>query len=135
MSRQEFTKPVMAEIIKRATAANGEIYCEQCGLPTKRFDIDHTIADGLKIDKRRKLTADDGKLLCSGSRETCHGRKTALIDVPAIAKAKRNEAKDLRIPSTDRPGPRSLKAAPKERKPRDPFPTLPRRVCGFIVRD
>lgn len=91
MSRREFPRAVKVEIIKRTTR-DSVVYCESCGLPTKRFDIDHKKADGLEIDKTRKLTADDGELLCSGSRETCHGRKTAEQDVPAIAKAKRREA-------------------------------------------
>ncbi|HYA07742.1 MAG TPA: hypothetical protein VEF90_17780 [Xanthobacteraceae bacterium] len=95
MARQEFSKPVKVEIIKRATR-DGVVYCEGCGLPTRRFQIDHTIADALRVDKTRKLTADDGRLLCQDAgRQSCHGRKTAEQDVPAIAKAKRIEAAHL----------------------------------------
>lgn len=97
MPRREFSKPVKVAIVKRATR-NGEVFCETCGVACSgRFDIDHTIPDALQVDKRCALTADDGKLLCAGSPESCHGRKTALEDVPAIAKAKRNEAKHLGI--------------------------------------
>lgn len=92
MSRQEFPRAVKVEIIKRATR-DGVVYCEGCGCPTRRFDVDHTIPDGLRIDKSKKLTADDGKLLCKDAgRDSCHGTKTAEQDVPAIARAKRREA-------------------------------------------
>jgi 5-methylcytosine-specific restriction enzyme A len=130
VSRQEFPKSVQVEIIKRATAPNGVVHCECCRLPTKRFHLDHITADALKRDKRR-LTAKDGQLLCAGARETCHGKKTAEQDIPAIAKAKRREAahlgakpapkrklqsrNDLR---TDRKAPKIDKAA---------LPKLPRR--------
>lgn len=39
----------------------------------KPYHIDHTIADALQVDKSRKLTADDGKLL---GVECCHKPKT-----------------------------------------------------------
>jgi hypothetical protein len=72
------------------------VLCESCGCQTKRFEIDHKIADGLRIDKTRKLTADDGELLCKDAgRDSCHGRKTAEQDVPAIARAKRREARHI----------------------------------------
>jgi hypothetical protein len=100
MARQEFSKPVKVEIIKRATR-DGVTYCEGCGLPTRRWEIDHTIADGLRADKTRKLTADDGELLCKDmGRQSCHGRKTAEHDVPAIARAKRLEAAHLGVKTT-----------------------------------
>jgi hypothetical protein len=94
MSRQEFTTAVAVEIVKRATDRLGFIRCECCGCVVKpgSFAIDHIVADALKIDKRRKLTVNDGQLLCSGSRDTCHGLKTADQDQPAIARAKRLEA-------------------------------------------
>lgn len=92
--RREFDRKTKVAIIRRATR-DGVVYCEECGLPTSRFHIDHTDPDALQIDKSRKLTADDGKLLCAGSRETCHGRKTAERDIPNIAEAKRREAADL----------------------------------------
>ena len=112
--RREFTKPVMAQIVHRAMV-DGQIYCEGCGqaLGKKKYHIDHTIADALQIDKSRKLTADDGKLL---GVECCHNPKTREQDVPAIAQAKRREAKHLgierpksRIPSP----PKAPKPAPK----------------------
>ena len=97
--RQEFTKPVQAEIIKRSMDLLGVIRCERCKAVVKRgwFEIHHTIADALRIDKTRPLTAADGELLCSGFRDSCHGKQTAEIDVPAIAKAKRREAAHLGV--------------------------------------
>jgi hypothetical protein len=96
MPRQEFTKAVKIAIIKRATDPAGVIRCEQCKTAVKSggFQIDHVIATQLVIDERkqeRKLTADDGRLLCAGFKGSCHGDKTAQ-DVRVIAKAKRVEA-------------------------------------------
>jgi hypothetical protein len=90
MARREFTRTVYAQIVHRATVA-GQIACEGCGLilGKKKYHVDHTIADALQIDKARKLTADDGKLL---GVECCHAPKTK-IDVAVIAEAKRREAK------------------------------------------
>ena len=101
MARQEFTTAVAVEIVKRATDPLGFIRCEQCDCVVKPggFAIDHIVADALRIDKRRKLTANDGQLLCSGSRDTCHGLKSAEQDQPAIARAKRLEAAHVGIRS------------------------------------
>lgn len=94
MKRQEFDRATKAAICLRATDASGVLRCERCGLAVKRggYDIDHTIADGLRIDKSRKLTANDGMLLC----KSCHGEKTP-NDIAIIAKAKRVEANRLGI--------------------------------------
>lgn len=96
MARREFSTAVYAQIVHRATNAQGQIQCEGCGLVLGKrpYHVDHTIADGLQIDKSRKLTADDGKLL---GVECCHGPKTRTVDIPAIARAKRREAKHLGI--------------------------------------
>lgn len=53
----------------------------------------HTIPDALQVDKSRKLTADDGKLL---GVECCHKPKT-VIDQGVIAKAKRVEESYFRM--------------------------------------
>jgi hypothetical protein len=95
MTRRNFDRATKVAIIKRATI-DGVIRCERCGIPTRRFEIHHKIADALEINKSRKLMADDGELLCKDAgRESCHGRQTAEHDVPAIAKAKRREARHL----------------------------------------
>lgn len=118
MARREFTASVYAQIVKRAMLPTGEIACEGCGLVLGKrpYHVDHTKADGLEIDKSRKLTADDGKLL---GVECCHAPKTKQ-DVADIAEAKRREAKHLgikrpkgRIPSP----PKSPKPATKQSLP------------------
>lgn len=93
--RREFTRSVKAAIVLRATNAAGHVQCEGCGLVLGKrpYHIDHTKADALEVDKRRKLTADDGQLL---GAECCHAPKTR-ADVAMIAKAKRREAKTLGI--------------------------------------
>lgn len=127
-ARREFTKTVYAQIVKRAMQANGEIACEGCGLilGKKKYHVDHTIADGLQIDKSRKLTADDGKLL---GVECCHAPKTR-TDVKVIAEAKRREAKfhgfsRPKQPIKSQGFPRTERAAKRESN--KGLPELPRR--------
>ena len=117
MPRREFSKSVYAQIVKRAMLPSGEIACEGCGLilGKKKYHVDHTIADALQIDKSRKLTAEDGKLL---GVECCHAPKTK-VDVAVIAEAKRREAKHLGIirPAQkirSAPFPKSEKAAKRD---------------------
>lgn len=106
MNRREFPRKVRFEIIKRASDEKGNISCEGCGLRlgAKRWDIDHTIADALILDKSRPLTADDGKLL---GWDCCHSGKTKK-DVGDIARAVRRYAKhrgDRRRSSFPKPPP------------------------------
>ena len=93
MSRREFSPMVYAQIVKRALHPQHGIICEGCGmvLGSKPYHVDHTKPDGMEVDKSRKLTADDGKLL---GVECCHAPKTKQ-DVADIAKAKRREARYL----------------------------------------
>lgn len=123
--RREFSKAVRVEIIKRATH-DGKVWCEGCGCITKRFEIDHCIADGLRIDKSKHLTAFDGELLCKDAgRDSCHGRKTAEQDIPAIARAKRLEATHIGA----KPAPKAkIASRPRIEKPkRDVLPIPERR--------
>lgn len=120
MARREFTKAVYAQIVKRAMLPSGEIACEGCGLVLgkKLYHIDHTVPDGLQVDKSAKLTAADGKLL---GVECCHKPKTS-NDVKAIAKAKRVEANYFGFKSPKQklrgPGfPKSEKALRRQPKP------------------
>jgi hypothetical protein len=97
VNRREFSAKVRLEIVHRAMDGRGRIVCEGCGqiLAHKRYEIDHTIAEALVIDKSAPLTALDGQLLGA----CCHrgeGGKTAK-DATAIAKSKRAERKHLRI--------------------------------------
>lgn len=113
--RREFTKAVYAQIVKRAMLESGEIACEGCGLilGRRKFHVDHTVPDALQIDKSRKLTADDGKLL---GVECCHKPKT-VVDQGIIAKAKRVEESYLgmRSPAKKLRGPAFPKAARPEK--------------------
>lgn len=127
MARREFTKAVYAQIVKRAMLPSGEIACEGCGLVLgkKLYHIDHTVPDGLQVDKSAKLTAADGKLL---GVECCHKPKTKK-DKGDIAKAKRVEANYLGFKSPKQklrgPGfPKSPKAERVSTKTQLPYRQL-----------
>lgn len=98
MTRREFTRAQKAQMLKRASDASGQIWCEGCGLNItgKAVEFDHTIPEAMVIDKTKALTIEDGKAL---GRDCCHrapGGKTAQ-DQADIAKAKRREAKHAGI--------------------------------------
>lgn len=129
MARREFSKAVKAEIVRRAMHPQLGIICEGCGiaLGKKPFEIDHTIADALILDKTRKLTAADGRLL---GKACCHDPKTHGHDVPIIAKVKRVEARDMGI--TKPKGEIKSRGFAKTEKPsrgvdKSGLPTLPPR--------
>lgn len=84
--RREFSRKVKAQIVLRATV-DSIVCCEGCGLilGKKPYDIDHTVAEELVIDKTKPLTATDGKLL---GRVCCHIPKTA-DDVRKVRKSDR----------------------------------------------
>lgn len=124
MARREFSPMVYAEIVRRAMNEAGQLHCESCGelIKGKKYHVDHTVADGLILDKNRKLTAKDGRLL---GIKCCHAPKTA-EDVAAIAKAKRVEAVHLNIKTrAKQPIPKPPKPAQKSRH--DWAPELPRK--------
>lgn len=106
MNRREFSDPVRAQIVHRSMNERGLICCEGCSLVLgkKAWHIDHTIPDALYLDKRRPLTAKDGKLL---GWDCCHKPKTA-VDQGDIARAKRRERNDLGIK-----GPSSFRKPPE----------------------
>ncbi len=85
MARRNFTKAIMVQRIKAATR-DGRVYCDLCGLPCDKWQIDHIRADGLLGEP----TFENSRLLCL----PCHAEKTK-DDVARIAKAKRVEAKHL----------------------------------------
>lgn len=119
--RQEFSQTVRVAIIKRATKA-GVPTCEKCGLPARKGEVDHRIPEGLRVGERKKLTAEDGWLLCAG-KGGCHTLKT-VKDKGVIAKAKRIEAKHIGAEPPKPPIPQRPKVeAPK----REQMPPLPRR--------
>jgi transcription initiation factor TFIIIB Brf1 subunit/transcription initiation factor TFIIB len=92
MKRNNFSRPVINEIVDRATDSAGNIVCEGCGLVLKgrAYQIDHTIAQALRDGrvKPKKLTAEDGKLL---GLECCHKPKTK-DDIGKIRKADRQKS-------------------------------------------
>ncbi len=97
MNRREFSHKIRLVIVARAMNANGQVVCEGCGqiLHMKKYEIDHTIAEALVVDKSKPLTAKDGQLLGM----CCHrgeAGKTAK-DVSDIARAKRRQAAHLGI--------------------------------------
>lgn len=86
MTRKNFKQSVQVACIKRATR-DGVVYCEECSLPVRKWEIDHINPDGLT----GQPTLENAKLLCL----PCHAVKTNTKDKPAIAEAKRREAKHL----------------------------------------
>lgn len=109
MKRREFSRAQKGEMLQRSRDANGRIRCEGCGmdLTGKRFDFDHTVAEAMRLedDKGRPISIADGKLL---GKACCHDPKSHEEDIPAVAKAKRREAKHYGIkPRTSRPIPGS----------------------------
>jgi hypothetical protein len=80
--RREFPKAVRVAVIRRATR-HSVVYCEECKLPAKKFQIDHVRADGLLGEP----TIENAKLLC----EICYLDKNPR-DARDIAEAKRREA-------------------------------------------
>jgi hypothetical protein len=91
MTRISFSAASTRTIVSRASDMQGHTYCEECGreCPTRAdYEIDHCVAEGVRVGERVPLTADDGKLLCL----TCHQKKTRR-DLAEIARAKRLETK------------------------------------------
>lgn len=92
LERRNFSRAHKGEMIRRASDEKGIIRCERCkkDLTGQDIEFDHTIAENLILDKTRKLTAADGKLL---GKWCCHrgpDGKTAQ-DREAIDRAKRLE--------------------------------------------
>jgi 5-methylcytosine-specific restriction endonuclease McrA len=110
----------MVQRIKAATR-DGVVYCDLCGLPAKKWEIDHIKADAMHLeeDKDASNTFENSRLLCIA----CHKEKTK-TDVKDIARAKRREAKHLGVKNTKQKIV-SRGFAKKEKKEKLPLP--PRR--------
>ena len=126
--RREFPRRIRAEIVLRATNADGVICCEGCGLPLgkKAYQIDHTLPEALVMDKSRKVTAADGKLL---GQACCHAPKTA-DDIRRIRKADRQRDKHTGAMGR-KPWPKKLRQpAPPQNRASTPLtkPLPPRRL-------
>ncbi len=95
MSRREFTRAIKAAAFQRS-AGN----CESCTahLYPGKFAYDHRIPDGLTGEP----TISNCVVLCVA----CHSVKTTKHDVPAIARAKRREAKHIGAKPKGRPWPK-----------------------------
>jgi 5-methylcytosine-specific restriction endonuclease McrA len=102
MARKEFPKSVKVAALKRCQISDGLFACEVCGVAMKagRIEFDHRIADGLGGEP----TLEN----CVAACTDCHSQKTASNDVPAIARAKRREAKNLGIKTNKRPWPKPI---------------------------
>jgi hypothetical protein len=120
INRREFPVAVQLAIVARATDKDGRICCEACGewCPKRSsYEIDHTVPEAMRsaADRKRRLTAAEGRVLCRGG---CHKAKTK-VDVGHIAIAKRREAKALglkppgtvKIPYRGKPSRKPLRVA------------------------
>lgn len=115
MARRNFTKSIIVARIKAATK-DGVVYCDGCGLPCKKWEIDHVRADALLGEP----TFENSRLLCT----VCHRSKTN-NDIAIISKAKRTEAKHLGAVKPKK-AIQSRGFDKKERKEKMPLP--PRRM-------
>ena len=97
MNRQNFSKAVRLQIIRRASV-DGKPQCERvedgarCGC-TKGLEVNHVRMDAMKSDeakRTKKLTAKDGELICKP-----HHRVETKQQVADLAKAVRVEAAHL----------------------------------------
>ncbi len=85
MARREFPTKVKVAVIKRATREH-VVYCELCGLPARKFQIDHRVADS----HGGEPTLANAQLIC----DACYSVKNA-ADATVAAKLKRIEARHL----------------------------------------
>ena len=133
MTRRNFTRNQLEQIVERSKNNRGQVCCEGCGqvLGSKPFEVDHIIAEALRpeADKQRKITIAEGQLL---GKECCHRGEDGKTnkDVKAIAKAKRqyDRAHGLKRPKQ---AIQSAGFAPSDKPKRgickDDLPPLPRR--------
>lgn len=121
MARKEFTKKVKLAALKRADGK-----CEGCGQPLQpgRFQFDHIVPDGLGGEP----TLENCKVLCSGSRASCHGIKTHEEDTPRMRKA--DAQRDAHQGTT--PARRKIPQPP--RAPKKPSKPLPERRPMFVTK-
>ena len=123
-NRQEFTKPVRREILKRAKAPNGIGWvCENCGAFVTSGEVHHLKMDAIKLpkDKQKPLTAADGQFWC----DPCHDPETAR-QRKVLSKAIRQEDRSLGISRSS--GHRQIQsrgfARPEKRQRSDRFASI-----------
>jgi len=93
-NRQNFTRAVLVEMAKRCTRPDGQMACERCGAIGVRLEAHHRIMDAMKSSeaKKRKLTADDGEMICV----PCHQPETSR-QRKELARAEASEARHLGV--------------------------------------
>lgn len=84
--RREFSSKIKVAAFRRADGR-----CEKCSvrLSVGKFAYDHRIPDAMGGEP----TLDNCEVLCTA----CHSAKTRTVDVPRIAKARRQAAKHIGI--------------------------------------
>lgn len=87
MARKEFPRSVKVAVVRRATRGN-VVYCESCGDPARKFQIDHAIADS----HGGQPVIENAELIC----ENCYKIKNP-NDTKIAAKLKRQEAKHVGV--------------------------------------
>lgn len=113
MARREFKRDVRVAIIKRSLI-NGVPTCEamdgdrRCGCQ-KSLALHHDNMDAMQVDKTRKLTIDDGRMLCADHHDPITKKQRKDLKRVHAAEASHLGDKDPRkqaIPSRGR-APRS----------------------------
>lgn len=112
MSRREFPAKVKVAAFQRCGGL-----CESCGavLRPGKFQYDHRVMDAMGGEP----TLENCEVLCD---VPCHQTKTSTHDIPALAKAKRLEARRL---NADRPSRNPLPGGRRSR--------LKKLVTGEVV--
>ena len=113
MTRREFPQAIKKAVVKRATK-NSVVYCEECHLPAKKWQIDHIIADAHGGEPVLK----NAQLLC----DQCYAIKNP-ADTKIAAKIKRQEAKHLRAVKPKG----NIKTRPKEPVVKEPDRNKPKK--------
>jgi 5-methylcytosine-specific restriction protein A len=106
--RREFPRSVRVEVIKRSTRG-GIVYCEACGCPARKFQIDHRIADA----HGGEPVLENAELIC----DACYKIKNP-TDTTIAAKLKRIESKH--IGATKPKGFAKIEKPPRVEKPKLP---------------
>lgn len=118
--RRNFTKAVKVEIVKRALRPDGQPACEKCGAIGCKLEVHHLTMDAMETDKSRKLTAEDGQLLC----EPCHDIETKK-QMPVFVQARDREASHLNVRNSSS---RSFQKPEKVKQPSRHAPLQPKRL-------
>ncbi len=115
--RRDFSRKVKLAAFARAAGR-----CEMCSGPLSvgHFDYDHRVPDALGGDP----TLDNCVVACSA----CHDGKTAKVDLPTIARAKRREASHLGARAAPKRPIRSAGFPASAKRAANPMPGLPRRA-------